>query len=555
MKRSFSGSGTPARGFRRCQSIFNAPLMRGIVLAGGMAFAAIAGSAQEDQSKQQEVYNGPEVITDVRSDESPTALRDTEPLSPRSGWQGTWFRNRQMRQTTPTGLLPEAVPQATEAPLVATTTVFNFDGLGQGFVGPKGTFVLDSSPPSPSGAVGATQFVEWVNESFAVFNKSTAHVVYGPALGNTLWKGFGGPCETNNDGDSIVQYDVAAGRWVLSQFAVSSGPPYFQCVAVSQTSDATGKYFRYAFKFTSFNGDAKLAVWPDAYYMSFDMLTADGGTFLGPKVCALHRSAMLTGAVAKAQCFQLSTAFESLLPSDLDGAMPPPAGSRNYYFNLGLNVLRLWKFHVDWTTPANSTFKGPISIATKAFMQACGGGTCIPQQGTTQLLDSIGDRLMNRVAYRNFGGHESIVLTHSVHVATGNTGIRWYELRSPGAIPVLFQQGTFSPDSSYRWLGSIGMDKVGNIALGFSVSSNTIHPGIRHTGRVPTDALNTMEKETTIQTGGGAQQNDPSWGEDSSLSIDPTDNCTFWYANEYLTTDGTLNWHTRIAAFKFPTCH
>ena len=293
------------------------------------------------------------------------------------------------------------------APLVGTTAGVNFDGVGVGLPG----FTVTSAPPDTNGAVGATQYVQWVNTSFAVFNKATGAVVFGPAAGNTLWQGFGGPCETNNDGDPIVLYDKAANRWVMTQFSVTGGQ-FFQCVAVSTTSDATSTFRRFSFQFTDFNDYPKVGVWPDGYYISFNMFNAAGTAFLGGKACALDRNQMLTaaGTPAAMQCFQLTSAFGGLLPSDLDGATPPPAGSPNYFVafdDVGLNGLNLWKFHVDWAAPGNSTLAGPTKVATAAFTEACNGGTCVPQPATTQLLDSLADRLMYRLAYRNLGDHEA----------------------------------------------------------------------------------------------------------------------------------------------------
>jgi len=230
--------------------------------------------------------------------------------------------------------------------------------------------------------------------------------------------------------------------------------------------------------------------------------------------------------------------------------------------NFGSNSLNLWKFHVDFATPANSTFTGPSTLAVAAFTEACSGGVCIPQSGTSEKLDSLGDRLMYRLAYRNFGTHASLVVNQSVAVTAGkhggNTGVRWYELRSLSATPTVFsvfQQGTFAPDSSFRWMGSIAMDEVGDIAVGFSVSSSSIHPEIHYIGRVPGDAPGTLESEATIIDGGGSQLHSLNrWGDYSSMSVDPVDDCTFWYTNEYLKTNGTFNWSTRIASFKFSGC-
>src|SRR5258708_468451 len=192
---------------------------------------------------------------------------------------------------------------------------------------------------------------------------------------------------------------------------------------------------------------------------------------------------MLSGSAATQICFPPDVNNGGLLPSDLDGSTLPPAGSPNYVLNFGSNSLNLWKFHVDFATPGNSTLTGPTSTTVAAFSPACnGGGTCIPQSGTSQQLDSLADRLMYRVAYRNFGDHESLVVTHSV-TAGSSVGARWYELRNPATTLSVFQQGTFAPNSSYRWMGSVAMDHAGDIAVGYSVSSSTMFTAIADAGR------------------------------------------------------------------------
>jgi len=490
----------------------------------------------------------PETTPEVKHDVSPP-LHEMR-IPPRSDVP----RERPLR-TVPNGPgsnQPDPVLQTAAGPLVSTAGAFGFAGVGNGDYG----FAPDAAPPDTEGTVGATQYVQWVNESFAVFNKSTGAIVAGPTPGNTLWSGFGGGCETNNDGDPIVQYDKLANRWVFTQFSVST-LPYLQCVAVSTTSDATGTYNRYAFSYgnTQFPDYPKLAVWPDAYYISFNIFNR-GTSFAGTKVCAYDRTSMLAGLAATQQCFQLSTSFGGLLPSDLDGpAKPPPAGTPNFFLNFGSNKLNLWKFHVDWATPANTTFTGPTSIPVAAFTAACGGGTCIPQLGTTQQLDSLADRLMYRLAYRHFTDHDSLLVNHSVATGSGNVGVRWYELRNPSGTPAVYQQGTFAPDSSYRWMGSIAMDQSGNIALGYSVSSSAMNPAIRFTGRAAADPLGSMQAENVMINGTGSQLKSLSrWGDYSAMTVDPIDDCTFWYTNEYLKTNGTFNWSTWIGSFQLTGC-
>ena len=522
-------------------------LKKSAIMTALLSMALMCASEGAGQSSPA-VLTGPQVIPPARHDHS-TLLRKIKPVPPNPEHD----REKALRKVRPLVTTPaqaDPVIQTDFPAPNAPATVTSFDGFGVG----AANFSVNSAPPDTNGAVGDTQYVQWVNESFGVFNKATGALVYGPAAGNTLWAGFGGPCETNNDGDPIAQYDKIANRWILTQFAVTGGPPYYQCVAVSTTSDATGSYYRYAFQFSDFNDYPKLGVWPDAYYMSFNMF-AGGNSFTGPTVCALDRNAMLIGAPANAVCFHLGTSFGGLLPADLDGSTLPPAGSPNYFLDYGTNSLQLWKFHADFTTPANSTLTGPTAISVAAFSAACsGGGTCIPQSGTTQKLDSLADRLMYRLAYRNFGTFESLVVNHSV-TANNVTAVRWYELRNPNGTPQVWQQGTYQPDTTHRWMGSIAMDSVGNMLLGYSASSASIFPGIRYTGRLVTDPINTMQSEGTIINGGGSQGHNLSrWGDYSTMSIDPSDDCTFWYTTEYLKTSGTFNWSTRIASVRFSNC-
>src|SRR5262249_49380841 len=502
---------------------------------------------------------GPIIFSDVHHDVSP-AVRDMPTIQ----GQGNWGAAHLKHEAEPARRIPlppgmgnphqgpvgdAALQSATFAApaALAPTTGLGFDGLGNASLG----FSVTSAPPDTNGSVGATQYVQWVNTSFAVFNKSTGALIPGPIAGNQLWAGFGGGCQTNNDGDPIVLYDKAANRWVFAQFSVST-TPFLQCVAVSTTSDATGTYNRYSFQYSNFDDYPKMGVWPDAYYVTFNMF--NGNSFVGADACAYDRNAMLNGQPATQVCFQQGTSVGGLLPSDLDGATPPPAGSPNFQLFFGTNNLNLFKFHVDFATPANSTFTGPTTLAVTAFSPLCNGGTCVVQPGTATRLDSLADRLMYRLDYRNFGDHESLAVNHSV-TAGSSGGVRWYEIQNPNGTPVVAQQSTFAPDSNFRWMGSIAMDQAGDMAMGYSVSSSTVSPSIRFTGRAATDPANTMQAETSSVAGGGSQTgNLTRWGDYSSISVDPVDDCTFWYTTEYIKANGSFNWSTRIANFKFPSC-
>ncbi len=446
----------------------------------------------------------------------------------------------------------------------------SFDGIGIG----QGNFRPAASPPDTNGVVGATQFVQWVNNSFAIFDKRSGNLVYGPADGYTLFTGFGGPCETSNDGDPVVQYDKAADRWVLSQFSISgvdpadpSRPAFRQCVAVSTTPDATGTYNRYEFKYDDFNDYPKMGVWPNGYYVTFNMFQGTDDTFIGAKICVYDREKMLVGMRADQQCVQLGNQFGGLLPSDLDGATSvlrpvngtpgpglPPTNSPNYLLNFGRNSLRLWTFQVDWANSANTRLSGPTVIPVAAFNDAC--DSCVPQRDVTQQLDTLGDRLMFRLAYRRLNNLESLVLNHAVTTNNGSVGIRWYEVHLTNQQATVIQQGTLGPDTNHRWMGSIAMDKIGNIGLGYNVSGSSMFPEIRFTGRAAGSGLPSgqLQTEKIIQPGNGSQTTFSRWGDYSSLSVDPVDDCTFWFTTEYLKSTDKHKWSTRVVSFKFPTC-
>ena len=518
-----------------------------LLVAGGAALASAPALAQS-------VQTGAQSTPAVFSAHLPSlrgAMAQTEGI-------GAEHRVRALRQIPLVNLGSQAsdpVVQSTAPGAAPVMPGIGIDGVGLGL----GNYSPRYAPPDTTGAVGATQYVQWVNVDLAVFDKSTGALVMGPVPGKTLFANLGGPCATSNDGDPIVQYDKAADRWVLSQFAVPGGTAgYWQCVAVSKTPDATAGYYLYAFPYAQFNDYPKMGVWSDGYYVTFNMFTS---TFQGAKVCAYDRAKMLTGAPATQQCFQLSSSYASLLPADLDGTTAPPAGAPNYLVNRQSNGLGFWKFHVDWNAAANSTLTGPTLIPVAAYSAACGGGACIPQPGTTQKLDSLADRLMFRLAYRNTGGIERMVVNHAVMVngtrkqGTGNSAVRWYEIRDMSMSPTVFQQSSYSPDTRFRWMGSAAMDKQGNLAIGYSVGSANDKPSLAYATRLAGDAPGTLGAEASIQIGGGSQLSNLSrWGDYTQMSIDPVDDCTFWYTGQYLKADGTFNWSTRIASFKIGTC-
>jgi hypothetical protein len=474
----------------------------------------------------------------------------------------------------------------------------SFDGICLPFGPPCGQPSSCSClPPDTDGEVGGNQYVQAVNTDFAVYSKTGAVLRTSTPI-NELWANTSGECKTHNDGDPVVVYDQIARRWLISQFiATPTGDPgddqYGECIAVSTTSDATGSYYLYEFDFGTdvFFDYPKIGVWPDGYYMMANEFPTNSETSAGVGVFAFERSKMLLGQPARVVFFDESQhnptggQYIGMLPGDLDGSSLPAAGSPNWFAEVddptgippqsvgdtGFD-LRMWAFHVDWTNPANSTFGN--NGAPNATQQVAefvrpqcvyGYGDCAPQKGGPQQLDVLGDRLMFRMPYRKLNNNTaSILLNHSVQTPGGKIGIRWYEVRIPrGGSPSIYQQGTYAPDDTttnplWRWMGSIAQDKNGDIALGYSASGPNDYPSIRYTGRAAGDPLNQMTQvEQVAFTGTGPQTEvEGRWGDYSDLTVDPVDDCTFWYTQEYLAEDTIIigTWRTRIVSFKFPGC-
>jgi hypothetical protein len=439
-------------------------------------------------------------------------------------------------------------------PATATT----FDGIGA-------TGLL---PPDSNSDVGPNHIVETVNAQYQVFDKSGASLL-GPANIQTLWSGFGGTgCAATNNGDPIVLYDAAADRWLISQMSLPNrpNPPFYQCVAVSQTGDPTGAWYRYEFDMGSdFNDYSKIGVWGNGYYMTdneFDSFD----NYLGAGVWAFERSRMLSGLSATSLHFSLSNAIvsSSLLPGDIDGAVAPPVGAPSpivgFEDNAGTDFIEIWSFRANWAVPANSTLTGPVKLAAAPFdANLCGHAySCIPQPDSAPGLHALSGYMMYRLTYRNFGTYQSLLMNFSVDAGdvVDHAGIRWTELRRTSGAWSIYQQGTYAPDSDNRWVGSIAQDRNGNMALGYSVSSGATYPSIRYSGRLSNDPPGALSQgEMTLQVGSGAQMSSFSrWGDYTSMQVDPSDDCTFWYTNEYYSSNSDRSWRTRIGSFEFPTC-
>jgi hypothetical protein len=451
--------------------------------------------------------------------------------------------------------------QASPGTQAMPSTLQNFEGLSNAAQSTVSGFYV--WPPDTNGDVGPNHYVQWVNLAFAIYDKAGGKV-YGPAAGKTLWSGFSGPCQTSNDGDPIVLYDHLADRWLFSQFALPNYPsgPFYQCIAVSQTGDPTGSYYRYAFLVSQnkMNDYPKFGVWPDGYYMAVNQFSSS--SWAGEGVAAFERAKMLSGASAGMVYFDLYGTDPNLggmLPSDFDGPAPP-SGTPNYFVEMdddswgySQDQLQIWAFSVNWSSPGGSTFTRLTTLPTAPFdSNMCGyTSNCIPQPSTRKKLDAISDRLMYRLQYRNFGTHASLLTNHTVDVdGFDHAGIRWYELRNSGSGWGIQQQGTYAPDADHRWMGSLAMDGSGNIALGFSVSGQNTSPSIRYTGQLASDsAFGEMTLgEASIIAGTGSQTGSSRWGDYSMMAVDPTDD-TFWYTQEYYQTTSSAGWQTRIGSF------
>lgn len=433
--------------------------------------------------------------------------------------------------------------------LPSDTTIQNFEGMPN---------ISGSVPPDTHGEAGLNHYFQVVNCAYSIYNKS-GYKILGPLASSTVWTGMP---NNANSGDAIVLYDEQANRWLFSQFSLPNGSstaPFYQMIAVSQTPDPTGSWYRWEYEFSKMPDYPKFGVWPDAYYMSANLFM---GGWVGNGAYSFDRAAMIAGNPDAARIsFTLSPGtdgFISPLPTDCDGTFPA-MGTPNYFIYIatgGTQRLGIYEFHSDWATPANSTFGNLTYLNVNPFGTLGGYGSGIPQKGSPQKLETLADRLMYRLQYRKFNSYSSMVMNHSVNAGSGNAGIRWYELRPGGTSWSIYQQATYAPDLHSRWMGSIAQDTAGTISMGYSVSSSTIFPGIRYTGRLKNDPLNQMTiTEKTIINGGGSQTGVWSgrsrWGDYSAISVDPSSPTTFWFTTEYYATTSSSSWQTRIASFTF----
>jgi len=482
----------------------------------------------------------------------------------------------------------------------------NFEGLNN--TDNFNIFGFRVNPPDPVGAVGPNHYVEMINLLFAVYDKSGA-LLAGPTDTGSLWAGFAVPDCTDPSGDPIVLYDKLQDRWILSQFTTRGlfdlTLPFYNCVAVSVTGDPTGSYYRYAFE-TTYNGVFYFPDYPKYgnWKKSYVLTSRDFGPTVeyGISVYALEKNKMIAGNPnARMAHFFIDSAIvpinligDGLLPADFDGptdtqpsedAAIPVVGTQDDGGPYGAtsDALNVWELRIKWNATPTASLKLatqlPVASFDSIFPCAPGSRDCLPEPGIVnpaQFLDilSYRQRPTWRLAYRNRGTYEAMVTNQSVEAAPGVAGVRWYEIRrNPAGQYSIFQQGTYAPgDGVHRWMGSIAQDKNGNAALGFSVVNGTsVFPGIRYTGRLAGDPLGQMTLgEGTIINGSGVQTTTNSrWGDYTSMNVDPVDDCTFWYVNEYYQVSGlplplpppplpppgtTAPWQTRIGSFKLPGC-
>jgi hypothetical protein len=453
----------------------------------------------------------------------------------------------------------------------------------------------------PNGAVGTKQFMEWTNAYFQAYDKTTfAPVWSAPQSASSPWTNNGITSCNAIVLDGTVLFDRLASRWVIAAHT-SQTNNYNYCVAVSNTDDLTSPtlaWYTYVFPLDSVLGTnaegnvyfpdwPKIATWADAYYVAFDLNDTNVNfREVGFLACALDRTNMLVNGTARAPiCFRqpdpvTTTVYlgHSLIPADIEGTTPPPTGRDEFFASIENPVLdgetttsttfNVWDFHTDWSTPSNSTLT-ETSLTEAAYQPGCYTAkqpvntVCVPEPSTSSTkvsIDSVGDRFMPRMSYRNFGSYESFVVSHTVQVGTDGsrqTGIRWYELRDAGSgTPSIFQDGNVSPDESlYRFVPSIAEDSAGNAAVGYSVSNASTHPGINASYFSLTNS--TAPNEIPLFVGAADQEGTWHWGSYDSMTVDPVDDCTFWYVNEYFASPQTgteIDWNTRIANFKLPTC-
>lgn len=426
------------------------------------------------------------------------------------------------------------------------TPILNFDGQNSPYY-----------PPDCNGTAGPNHFMQTVNCVYAIYNKAGV-LVAGPTNMNLLFGGV--PGANRNDGDPIMLYDEQADRWVATEFSVPMSGTNYMLMAVSQTNDPTGSWHQYSFPVATMPDYPKFSVWRDGYYMG-----DNNGS--GNDIYVFQREQMLTGGTALAMGFNNAwrptsvDGFMCVPPIDNDGPLAP-YGTPGMFIAFnddalggGSDQIWLYELSVDWTTPTNSAFVRTQQLNVEPFNSNFGNNwNNIEQKGTSQRIDGIPQVIMNVPQYRDFGSYQTIVCCHTVNVdGNRHAGIRWYELRKSVADWEVRQQGTYAPDLHSRWMGSIMLNGQNEIGLGYSVSSTTMNPSIFFCGQSAgafANATGILDiAEDTIHLGAYSQTGVNRWGDYSQMSVDPTDDKTFWYTNQYVGSGGARK--TKIASFKY----
>ena len=558
--------------------------MSGPVVSGAEETAAQSAAVEGVTYEQAKVHSG-EFSGDLsRLPRTPTTVGAPKIYRPRlQGPPPTKFT------TQPTAALfaPEQIV-GPSAPMPGTSQ--NFAGLSFNDLCTGGQCGA-GWPPDPNGDVGPSHYIEAVNNAIAIYGKSGA--LLASFTEDNLWNGVGTtPCNGNSQGDPVVVYDWLADRFVISWFAfpiVGGRPasPFYQCIAASKTSDpVAGGWWLYAVRTDpggtgqpvvgDLNDYGKFGLWHDCLYMGANLFRYDAthhGTFDGVLFASFSRADLYSGSPLTFSLGRLPTTSNAftLVPSNNQGAGANAAqpGTPNYFVSESGTA---FAFEVrKFTAGANCGAGGTLSTASNVSqtMYTSQQGAIVPQPNTTNTLDMVDDRIMQKVPYRKVGSAESLWVTHPVGTAAGTTAMQWAQLDVTGgtiaAAPV--QQQIYAPDTTlYRFMGSLAVDRQGNMALGYTTSNGTAsnYPSVAYSGRLATDPLNTLpQTEVQMIAGSGSQTNNcggapcDRWGDYSAMSLDPADGCAFWYVNEYYSsqTNGNAgNWQTRIGSFRFPSC-
>lgn len=463
-----------------------------------------------------------------------------------------------------------SVPPGANPP--APPPIMNFEGLDRFTWG-------SGSPPDTNGDVGPDHYIQSVNSSVGIYDKTTGSQITAFTFDTLMSQGaFGNLCDTDNFGDPVVLYDTFEDRWVLTDFAFvldgggTVAAPAFQCFAVSKTADpVAGGWWFYSIQISDqLNDYPKLGVWTDGIYMSANMFSfGNSGGFQFTRVWAFNKTQMYAGeATVQVVSFNEEGGDFTLLPSNARlQTGTPPAGTPNYFVStwVFLDALTVYKFHVDWDRISLSTFTGPdIPLAATAWPNQAVANA--GQPGTAQLLDVLQIRAMMQNQYTNIGGTESLWTTHTVRRAlSGLAAPRWYQVDVTGGTVAanLPQAATWDPDAGNvinRFMPSLALDRDGNLAIGYSTSHTTAgsFPSIKYAGRLAADPINTFSQtEQTLFTGTASQTGSARWGDYSTMTLDPEDGCTFWFTSEFanpVSQVANMRWRTQIGSFKYAEC-